>query len=93
MTESRSLKVEKSPVKSGGRARVNTESIEDLEVDDGELIVVSSDRKDILVSVYGDDLINLGKIKLRKLDVEKLGVGEGQTVNIKKHKKLLNKLL
>lgn len=93
MTDVESLIVEASPVKSGGRARVNTETVQNMDVEDGELIVLSSDRKDILVSISGDSLINEGKIKLRRLDLEKLGVSEGQTVNIKRHKKLLNKLL
>ncbi len=93
MTESLILEVEKSPVRSGGRVRVNKEDIEGLEIDDGDLIVVSSKEKDILVSIYTDEMIENGKISIREEDRKKLKVEEGDDVEIRKHKKLLNRLL
>jgi len=93
MTEAERLVVEKSPIESGGRARVNNEFLEALEISSGDLVVVSSDKKDILINIFGDDLVEEGKIRLRALDVEKLGVTEEDKVSVKKHQKLLTKLL
>ncbi|MBS3782072.1 MAG: hypothetical protein KGY66_06525 [Candidatus Thermoplasmatota archaeon] len=93
MTEAKMLEVEKSPIESGGRARVNKTLLEKLSFTSGDLVVVSSDKKDILVTIFGDDLIEEDKIKLRVLDVEKLGVEEGEEISIREHKKLLTKLI
>jgi len=93
MTEAERLAVEKSPVESGGRARVNNEFLDKLEINNGDLVVISSDKKDILVTVFGDDLVDEGKIRLRVLDVDKLGVTEEDEVSVKKHTKFLTKLL
>jgi len=93
MTEAEKLVVEKSPIESGGRARVNNEFLDKLEISSGDLVVISSDKKDILVNIFGDDLVEEGKIILRVLDVEKLGVTEEDEVSVKKHQKLLTKLL
>lgn len=87
------LLVEKSPIKAGGRARINQEIFEKLEVETGDNVVVSSDDKDILVRIYGDDIVEKDKIILRSRDVEKLGVEEKEEVTIRKHKKLLTRLL
>jgi len=87
------LVVEKSPIESGGRARVNSTILEKLGVSSGDLVVVSSDKKDILITIFGDDLIDEGKIRLREFDVEKLAVVEDEEVSVKKHKTLLTKLL
>jgi len=93
MTEAERLVVEKSPIESGGRARVNNEVLDELEITSGDLVVISSDKKDILVNLFGDDLVDEGKIILRVLDVEKLAVSEEDEVSVKKHTKFLKKLL
>ncbi len=93
MTNGLILIVTESRVKSGGRVRVNDEDVEDQEINDGELIVVSSEKKDILVSIYTDDMIKKGRISIRGHDRKKLKVEEGDEVDIRKHEKLLNKLL
>ncbi|MEF8835391.1 MAG: hypothetical protein V5A76_04470 [Candidatus Thermoplasmatota archaeon] len=87
------LLVEKSPIEAGGRARINTDILEKLEVETGDNVVVSSDKRDILVKIYDDDMVEKNKIILRSRDVEKLGVEEKEEVTIRKHKKLLSKLL
>jgi len=87
------LEVESSPVEAGGRVRVNKDILEDLEVKEGELLVVSSKNKDILVSVYSDEMIDERKINIRVKDRDKLQVEEGDEVTIRKHTSLLNKLL
>ncbi len=93
MTEAEKLVVEKSPVEAGGRARVNNAILDGLEITSGDLAVVSSDKKDILVTVFGDDLVEEGKIRLRMNDVDKLGVVEDEEVSVKRHTKFLTKLL
>ncbi|MFW5945546.1 MAG: hypothetical protein ACOCSJ_01710 [Candidatus Natronoplasma sp.] len=93
MTEAERLVVEKSPVEAGGRARVNSAILDELEITRGDLTVVSSDKKDILVTVFGDDLVDEGRIRLRVNDMDKLGVEEDEEVSVKKHKKFLTKLL
>ncbi len=93
MTKVETLFVEESPIRSGGRVRVNAEVLKRLEVETEDLIVVSSDKKDILVKIYGDDLIDEDKIRIRISDREKLGVEEDEEVSVRKHQKLLTKLL
>lgn len=97
MTETENLGenliVERSPIKSGGRARVNIEILKELKIDTGQQVVISSEKKDILVKVYGDTLMDKGKIKLRSLDVKKLDVEGGDKVTIREHEKLLSRLL
>lgn len=87
------LLVEKSPINAGGRARINQEIFEKLEVETGDNMVVSSDNKDVLVKIYGDDIVEKDKIILRSRDVKKLDVEEKEEVKIRKHKKLLTRLL
>jgi len=93
MTKRLTLRVEESPVESGGRVRVNKGDIKDHDIQEGDLIVVSSEKKDILVSIYTDEMIEEGRISIRVEDRKKLKVGEGDEVEIRKHEKLLNKLL
>ncbi|MGM0509861.1 MAG: hypothetical protein ACQESD_01870 [Thermoplasmatota archaeon] len=80
-----------SPVQFGGRARVNKDILEQLEVDEGDLVVVSSDNKDILVSLFSDELMDEDKIKLRKDDLRKLKTSEEKNVTLRKHQSFLNK--
>lgn len=93
MTEKLLLKVEESPIIPGGRTRVNKDDIKNLDIYEGDLIVVSSEKKDILVSMYTDDMIEEGRISIREEDRKKLKVQEGDEVDIRKHEKLLTKLL
>ncbi len=93
MTEDDVLIVEVSPVRSTGRARVNSKVLKKLDISNGELVVVSTEKNDILVSIFGDELVEESNIKLRILDVEKLRTEEGKEVKIRKHQKLLKKLL
>ncbi|MFO7792689.1 MAG: hypothetical protein R6W73_06890 [Candidatus Saliniplasma sp.] len=93
MVEKSILKVKNSPVKVGGRARVNPNIKMNLDLDNGGLVIVSSETKDVLVSIFFDDLVDDGKIVLRKEDRKKLNINEGESVRVRKHKSLLNKLL
>ncbi len=93
MTERLILDVENSPVESGGRVRVNRDIFEGFEFSEGEMVVVSSKTKDILVSIYCDEMMENGKISIRLKDRKKLDVDEGDEVEVRKHQKLLQKLL
>ena len=93
MTEKMTLVVEKSSIRSGGRARINEEELKELDIENGDQAVISSEHKDILLKVYGDSLVEKDKIILRSKDLEKLKVGEYDEVTVRKHRKLLNKLL
>jgi len=86
-----SLQTVESPVQFGGRARVNKAILEQLEVDEGDLVVVSSDNKDILVSLFSDELMDDDKIKLRKDDLRKLKTSEEKNVTLRKHQSFLDK--
>ena len=87
------MTVQRSPVKFGGRARTSKDILNELDITEGDLILIRSEKKDVLVSLYYDDIMENGKIKLREEDLKKLGVDEGDLVTIKKHHSLLNKLL
>lgn len=87
------LRVEESPVKSGGRSRINQKTLEKLNIAEGESVVLRSNHKDILVTIYSDDLIEEGGIKVRQQDLKKLSVKEGDEIKIKKHQSLLTNLL
>ena len=93
MSSDLTLKVEESPVKSGGRSRVSRETLKNMNLTEGELVVLRSNKKDVLVTLYGDNLIDDGKIKIRKQDTRKLGVKEGDEIKIKQHQNLLKSLL
>ena len=93
MSNSDSLEVQESPVQFGGRARVNKNTLDSKNLQEGASIVISSESKDILVNIYSDNLIKDGMIKLRGEDRKKLNVKEGDKVYIKEHQTLLNRLL
>ncbi len=93
MSNNLTLKVEESPVKSGGRSRVSQDTLKKMSLAEGELVVLSSNNKDILVTLYCDNLIGNGKIKIRHQDLKKLGVKDGDEVTIKQHQSLLTNLL
>ncbi|MFP3871745.1 MAG: hypothetical protein ACLFVL_02570 [Candidatus Aenigmatarchaeota archaeon] len=93
MTEQLRLEVENSPIEAGGRVRIDKDTLEELNVVEGELIVVSSKNKDILVSVYSDEMMEKGKISIRVKDRKKLEVEEGDGVDVREHKNLLHKVL
>ncbi len=85
------LQAVESPIQFGGRARVNKSVLEQMEVDEGDLVVVSSDNKDILVTIFSDDMIDEDKIKLRKDDLNKLKISEEKDVKLQKHQSFLDK--
>lgn len=93
MAEGKTLDVKESPIQFGGRARVNSNVLDDLDINEGDQVVLSSKSADVLVSIYSDNLLEEGIIKLRGKDRKKLAIQEGDEIEVRKHKSLLNKLL
>ncbi len=91
MPTSVELKVEKSVIKFGGSARVNTTVINELGIKDGELAVIRSDNQDILVNLFSDSLIEEDCIKLREADMNNLSITSGAMVEVMAHQSLLKK--
>ncbi len=89
MVDEIELSVVSSPIKFGGRARVNEKTLDETRIDEGSLVVISSDKRDILLTIYSDLLIDEGLVKLREDDMRKLGVKEGAVIKMKKHSSLL----
>lgn len=78
-------------VKIGGSARVHTKSMSALGIRDGELAVIRSDKRDILVNLFSDTMVEEGCIKLREGDMEKLSVVSGAVINVMGHEGLLKR--
>ncbi|MFO7991790.1 MAG: hypothetical protein R6U61_05805 [Thermoplasmata archaeon] len=84
------LEAEQGSIRINGRARINPEDLDRLGISEGELAVLSSDYKDILVSIFSDIFVEKGKIIIREDDMKKLKVGGGDTVELTEHQSLLN---
>lgn len=82
------MTVKKSAVKGEGIARIHDAALGSLTIQSGENIVVSSDTKSILVTMFGDTLIGKDDIRLRENDMKKLGVKKGDCVNVEKYRKI-----
>lgn len=93
MTQEKILTVENSPVKVGGRARVSFSTVKDLDLEEGDLAIVSSESKDILVSTFCDKFVEDNVIVLREQDIKKLNVSKRDNVTLRKHQSILTKLL
>ncbi len=76
------LKVEKSSIGIGGRARVRTSVFDELGLSDGDPLTVAFEDKGIVVEGYSDDLIKEGYIRLRRKDIERLDIYEDDIVKI-----------
>ena len=63
-------------------ARISDNVLEKLGVDEGHSIVVSTEKKSILVTIYGDQLIEDELISLRPGDRKKLHVSKGDKVSL-----------
>ena len=65
-----------------GVARINDLVLKKLDAEEGHSILVESEEDSILVTVYGDDLIEPNLISLRPGDRKKLEVSQGDKVKI-----------
>ncbi len=85
------LTVEPSVISIGGSARVQKSALQGLGIDDGGLAVIRSEKKDVLLNVFPDGMLDDGIIKLRKVDMDKLSVQEGDKVKMMAHESILKK--
>jgi len=93
------LDVKIRAVPSKGRARVNTSTLKELDIDEEKVVeIVPAEagflEKRVYAKLYADNLVEDGIIRISKLDCEKLGVSEGESVYVRpwKKKDLLEKL-
>lgn len=76
------LKVQKSPVKMAGSCRIHESVLEGIGCERKEQIAVSAGGKTILCTLFADDLVPNGAIKLRSADMKNLGVDDGAMVTV-----------
>jgi len=82
------LLVEVSSVQGlGGVARISTKSIEQLGAEEGESISVTANNKSHLLTVYADDMIDPGIIKIRHGDMKDFKITAGDKVTVHAHEK------
>ena len=78
-----SLEVKESFIEDeDGVARINDDILKELGAEEGHSITVSAEKKSILVTIYGDKLIEDNLISLRPGDRKKLKVSKGDKVNL-----------
>ena len=65
-----------------GVARINDNTLRKLGAEEGHSITVSAEKKSILVTIYGDNLIEDNLISLRPGDRKKLKVSKGDKVSL-----------
>ncbi len=87
------MKVKKSIIGQGGRARISKDTFEELGMKEmGDLIVVSKESKSILVEAYSDVLVDKDYIRLRWSDLNRLDVLEEDIVTINRYKPVGKKI-
>lgn len=86
------LKVKKSRVTKGGRTRLCKDAFDELELHDGDDIVVTSDEKSVAVKAFSDDLVEKDHIYLRKDEMNQLKVKEEDIVTVSPHQAISEKL-
>ncbi len=86
------LKVKKSRVSKGGRTRLCKDAFDELELHDGDDIVVKSDEKSVAVKAFSDDLVEKDHVYLRKDDMNRLDVKEEDTVTVLPHQSISGKV-
>jgi hypothetical protein len=76
------LKVHKSPIRMAGSCRIHESVIEGIGCERKQQIAVSAGGRTILCTLFADDLVPMGAIKLRSTDMKNLGVEDGTTVTV-----------
>jgi formylmethanofuran dehydrogenase subunit D len=78
------LEVKESHIEGeDGVARINDSVLKKLGAEEGHSIEVSSEEDSILVTIYGDKIIEKNLISLRPGDRKKLEVSQGDKVTLK----------
>lgn len=77
------LKVKESFIEGeDGVARINEKVLKKLNAEEGHSITVETEENSILVTIYGDNLIETNLISLRPGDRKKLEVSQGDIVKV-----------
>jgi formylmethanofuran dehydrogenase subunit D len=81
------LEVKESPIEGkDGVARISDDILTKLQAEEGHSVVVASESKELLITIYADQMIETNKISLRPGDRKKLGVAGGDKVFLSPHK-------
>jgi len=86
------LDVKVRAVSSKGRIRVNTLTLKELGVDEEKVVEITPEEagfpeKRVYAKAYADNLVEENVIRISKLDCEKLGISEGESVYVRHWKK------
>ncbi len=93
MVDSLDLKVKKSIIGQGGRARISKDTFDELGIKEmGDLLVVARGSKTVLVEAYADVLVEKDYIRLRWSDLNRLDALEEDTVTVNKYKPITKKI-
>lgn len=82
------MTVKKSPVGFTGSMRVNDSVLKKLGCEEKDQIVVIKGDKEILRTIFADDLVSENVVILRTKAMKDLGVEEGDEVTLRMHKEL-----
>jgi formylmethanofuran dehydrogenase subunit D len=81
------LVVKESPIEAkDGVARINEAVLKQLGVEEGHSVVTTAGEKSLLLTVFADNLIEKNMISIRPGDLERLGIGTGDKVQLEPHK-------
>jgi formylmethanofuran dehydrogenase subunit D len=81
------LEVKESPIEGkDGVARISDDVLAKIGAEEGHSIVVASESKELLITIYADQMIEPNKISLRPGDRKKLSVAGGDKVFLTPHK-------
>lgn len=89
------LPVRKSKISSveSGIARLHSSHMDVFEEEnEGQMVVLRHDKKDLVVKIVSDRLAPKDTITLRSGDMEKLDVREGDTIEVEPYHKLTDEL-
>lgn len=86
------LQVKESRVSTPGTVRINNNTLEKLQMSEGEKLDVYFVEKKKTVITYADGLINEGEISIRKEDMDDLGAENGENVVVSPHEPFTERL-
>lgn len=76
------LRVKMSPISGSGIARVNRRVLKMGDFQEGKPLSVEKDDRKRVMRLVADEIMDKGKISIRKKDMEKLKVREGDEVSL-----------
>jgi len=86
------LRVRESRVSTPGTVRINNNTLEKLQMSEGEKLDVYFVEKKKTVITYADGLINEGEISIRREDMDDLGAENGENVVVSPHEPFTERL-